>query len=111
MSGLIFNFALKWAGARLREPTTYAGLFVFVGSHFGLTFAPELQGEITQALIAIAGAALIVLNGEGTITRVKGIEPIFPAPMDDLPAVPSPPGTTADDLNRAELAAIRKRRS
>src|SRR4051812_48918953 len=87
MTAMLFRFALKWAGARLQEKSTYAGLFVLIGGHLGLYFSPELQGAITQTLIDGGGAALLVLSGKDAVRHLAAA---WGEPVQTLPAVPTP---------------------
>ena len=47
--------------ARLREPSTYAGLAVVLAL-FGINVAPEAWSAIVQAISAAAGLAAVVLR-------------------------------------------------
>jgi hypothetical protein len=86
--------ALRYFLARASERLTFAGLGMAIGVigplmglHIG---APVVEAAVT-AVTGLAGLALLLLPTGGTA----------PQPQ------PSPPGTTATDLNRAELARIR----
>src|SRR4051812_40655954 len=87
MSGILIRFALKWAGARLQEKSTYAGLFVLLAGHFGLYFSPELQGAVTQTLIDGVGAALLAMSGKDAVRHYAAATG---EPVPNLPAVPTP---------------------
>ena len=46
---------LRWLANRLKEKSSWAAIFVFLGTNFGVQVAPELQKDITQAGIALLG--------------------------------------------------------
>lgn len=101
MTGILFRFALKWAGARLQEKSTYVGLFVLLAGHFGLYFSPEMQGAVTQTLIDGVGAALLALSGKDAVRHYAAAAG---QPVPDAPILsPTDPRDNTADLNRAEV--------
>lgn len=52
---------MDWIIERLREPTTYAGIFSALTA-FGVSVAPELSDAIMAAGIGAAGLALVILK-------------------------------------------------
>lgn len=59
---------------------------------------------IVSNLIAFGGAAIALWGRWKATKQITGVVTAAPAP----PLQPSPPGTTADDLNRIELERIRQ---
>lgn len=52
---------LEWLYARLKEPTTYAGL-VTILTAAGVTLAPELKEAIITAGVSIGGLIAIIMQ-------------------------------------------------
>ena len=51
--------------ARLREPSTWVGLFGIISGVTGLTFGQELVNSVVAAGVAGAGLAAVLLNTTG----------------------------------------------
>lgn len=51
--------------ARLREPSTWVGLFGILAGVTGHAYAPELVSNVTAAGVAGAGLAAMALNTSG----------------------------------------------
>lgn len=52
---------MDWICARLREPSTYAGIVAIV-TVAGIRISPEMQEAITAAGIALGGLILVVMK-------------------------------------------------
>jgi hypothetical protein len=52
---------MEWIIARLKEKTTYAGIFSLLAA-LGVTVVPEQAEAITTAAIAIIGAVLVFVD-------------------------------------------------
>ena len=57
---------ISWLGARLREPSTYAGLALLLTSVFHFSHANEWASVITSFGIAIGGAIAILVPEANT---------------------------------------------
>jgi hypothetical protein len=52
---------ISWIGARLREPSTYAGLAIVLGALFGFRNADQWASALTSVGIGVGGIIAIVL--------------------------------------------------
>lgn len=52
---------MEWILNRLKEPTTYAGIFAGLTA-FGVQLAPELADAIMSAGIGVVGLVLVILK-------------------------------------------------
>jgi hypothetical protein len=56
---------MSYIVARLREPSTWVGLFAILSGIAGHSFAPEFISNVTAAGVAGAGLAAMALNTSG----------------------------------------------
>lgn len=48
---------------KLKDPTTYVGLFALLTGAFGYTLPEDVQAAVTTAAISLAGLVLVFING------------------------------------------------
>ena len=63
---------VAWVLARLREPSTYGGLFALLLTNLHLTFSADAQDVGVKAIMNLAAFLAIVLKEKGIITETQG---------------------------------------
>jgi len=49
--------------ARLKEPSTYLGVFAVASAFFHIDLSPEQQDAVIELAVALAGGGLVVSKG------------------------------------------------
>ena len=103
----VLNLGLRWVYARATEKSTWLGILTAGASIFHMTISADLEGQLANVGIAIAGAVMIGMTEKNTVTFANvtpaGMSTREPPLGTPAPIPSSPPGTTADDLNAIEL--------
>ena len=69
---------ISWLGARLREPSTYAGLAILLGGIFHLSNADGWAAAITSIGLGVGGIIAIVLPEAKKVAVVTKVAPLNP---------------------------------
>lgn len=54
---------MQWVINRLKEPSTYLGMFAVASAFFHINLSPEQQDAVMELAIALSGGGLMVSKG------------------------------------------------